>query len=106
MYLLTGSENKEIIAFGEELDYMPNGYPRLVKENVAFVKEFVNVYEVPEIPENVEPGRYCYDEETGFYKNTDYREPEPTIEEQVATLKETQLEQDELIAQLLYGGDE
>lgn len=33
-----------------------------------------NVFEVAELPEKVEPQKYCYTEKKGFYKNEEYRE--------------------------------
>ena len=57
---------------GAELDYLENGYPRLVQENVAFPTDMVNVYEVENIQEGVEVEKYCYTPEKGFYKNENY----------------------------------
>ena len=78
MYLITVKDDNRIMMMGEALDYMSNGYPRLVNENVAFVKEDVNVHEVAEVPSEVIPEKYCYTAEQGFYLNPDWVEPDPT----------------------------
>lgn len=74
MYLICNKEDNRIFETGQELDYLSNGYPRLIDKNIAFPTEMVNVYEVAEIPENVEAEKYCYTEEKGFYENENYRE--------------------------------
>lgn len=78
MYIITNSEDNIIIANGKHLDYMINGYPRLIDENVAFPTELVNVYVVSEVPSEVIPEKYCYTEAEGFYINPDWIEPDPT----------------------------
>lgn len=61
--------------FGEALDYLPSGYPRLINENIAFVNDCVYVYEVSELPQEVEAEKYCYTKADGFYPNPNYHEP-------------------------------
>ena len=78
MYLIIVKEDNRITAMGKTLDYMSNGYPRLIDENVAFPTELVNVYEVSEVPSDVIPEKYCYTEAEGFYINPNYVEPDPT----------------------------
>ena len=80
MFVITTKEDMGyiILRIGEILDYMSNGYPRLVNENVAFVKENVNVHEVSEVPSEVIPEKYCYTEADGFYINPNWVEPDPT----------------------------
>ena len=78
MYLITVKEDNRIIMVGEALDYMSNGYPRLVDEDIGFPIDMVNVYEVSEMPSEVIPEKYCYTESEGFYINPDYVEPDPT----------------------------
>ena len=34
----------------------------------------INYYNIEEIPEGVEPNKYCYTPEQGFFKNTNYKE--------------------------------
>lgn len=80
MYLITVKEDNSnrIMMMGEALDYMSNGYPRLVNENVAFPDWMVNVHEVSEVPSEVIPEKYCYTEADGFYINPNWVEPDPT----------------------------
>ena len=75
MVIITVKEDNRILNIGKELDYMDNGYPRIVEKNIAFPTEMVNVYELEEIPENIEPEKYCYTTEKGFYENESYEEP-------------------------------
>ena len=86
MYIITEKNRKEILGMGKCLDYMENGYPRLIEENIAFPTEMVDIYEVETVPEEVELFKYCYDTEQGFYFNPDWREPTPP--EQLYTLDE------------------
>ncbi|MDV3426735.1 MAG: hypothetical protein LIR50_06035 [Bacillota bacterium] len=72
MYVITNKEDNKLINMGEKLDYLENGYPRLINEKVAFPTGLVNVYEVGEIPEGVEAEKYCYTAEDGFYRNENY----------------------------------
>lgn len=74
-YIITVKEDNRILAMGRELDYMDNGYPRLIEENVAFPIQLVNVYGPVAVPEEVEPEKYCYDG-TDFTLNPNYKEPE------------------------------
>ena len=98
MYVITAKPTEQhekgenrILMMGEEMDYMDNGYPRLVKENVAFPSFMVNVNGEPvpdgetsdkpvpapiAVPEGVEPEKWCYTKAEGFYLNPDYEEPE------------------------------
>ena len=80
MFIITVKEDNSnrIMMMGEHLDYMSNGYPRLIDENVAFPTEMVDVHEVESVPSEVMPEKYCYTESDGFYINPDYIEPDPT----------------------------
>lgn len=64
--------------------------------------EKINVYEVEEIPENVERAKYCYTEEKGFYENENYVEPKPEItnEELMEQITNLQL----ALAEVIEGG--
>ena len=75
MFIITKKEDNEILMMGMELDYMENGYPRLVDYDVAFYPEYIDVHEVSEVVEGVEIHKYCYTEEDGFYPNPNYVEP-------------------------------
>lgn len=50
--------------------------------------EKINVYEVEEIPGEVEIAKYCYTEEQGFYKNENYVEPEEPVEKRLKLVEE------------------
>ena len=80
MYIITSKENNMILNFGNTLDYMSNGYPRLTEEDIYFPTEFVNVHQNVEVSDEVKanPSKYCYIESEGFYLNPDYVEPDPT----------------------------
>ena len=48
-------------------------------------------YEVENLPDDLDPqslNKYCYSEEKGFYKNQNYTEPEPPVEEKVSDLQD------------------
>lgn len=77
MYIIVRKEDNVILGLGKTLDYLDNGYPRLVEEDVAFVSDAVNVFEVDSIPEGVEPVKYCYTKAEGFYINPNWKEPNP-----------------------------
>ena len=80
MFLITIKEDNSnrIRMMGKRLDYMANGYPRLIDENVAFPTEMVDVHEVESVPDEVIPEKYCYTEADGFYLNPNYVEPDAT----------------------------
>lgn len=80
MFIITTKEDNSniVMMIGEALDYMSNGYPRLVNENVAFPIDMVNIHEVLEVPTEVIPDKYCYTEADGFYINPNWVEPDPT----------------------------
>ena len=73
MYLIINKETLIVEAYGEKLDYMKNGYPRLIDINTAWPTSMVNVVEVAEMPEDMAVHKYCYD--NGFYLNPNWEEP-------------------------------
>lgn len=75
MIIIVNKTDHVFMAFGKKLDYMSNGYPRLIDENVAFPTEMVDIYENVTIPEGVEPNKYCYTPADGFTVNSNYVEP-------------------------------
>lgn len=75
MFIITKKEDDEILMMGRELDYMENGYPRIIDYDVAFYPEYISVNEASEVLEGVEAHKYCYTPEDGFYLNPNYREP-------------------------------
>lgn len=89
MYILTNNKN-EITAISkicERIEEYRN--IKLDDHNIAYAPdEQINIYEVESVAEEISERKYCYTEEQGFYKNPNYREPEPTPEEQIKILKE------------------
>lgn len=79
MVILTKKTDNVIVEIGENLDYMKNGYPRIIEKNVAYPDWSVNVYENIEVPEEVQLHKYCYTETEGFYENPDWVDPEEAI---------------------------
>ena len=74
-YVITNVSDDVFLHYGDVLDHMENGYPRLVNEDVAFSTEMVNVFENVTIPEGVEPIKFLYTEKDGFTANPNYVEP-------------------------------
>lgn len=91
MYVVTNKKTNVIMEMGEKMDYMSNGYPRLVNENIAFPTwmVFVNGEEavdpkIPDtivVPDEVEPAKWCYSREKDFYLNPNYKEVEAEVKE-------------------------
>lgn len=75
MYIITDRNSNKMCAYGEAIGTLDNGYPLLINENVAFPTEMVNVYEVAELPQEVEAEKWCYTEADGFYPNPNWHEP-------------------------------
>lgn len=81
--IVVDNTTKEIIGIGTFKGYWDNGYPIITDANgndCAYVPHSVSLFEVDSIPESVEPFKYCYTEEKGFYENPEYEEPEEPIE--------------------------
>lgn len=81
--ILTNSKNV-IIDVGDKLEVLEDRYQ--LDGNRQIMKEYktqyqdgkvevdvISAFEV-ELPEKVEPQKYCYTEKEGFYKNEEYRE--------------------------------
>ena len=76
MFILT-NKNNEIIEISNTYE-LDEEHRNIIVDNYAIAyapDEKINVYEVEEIPENVERAKYCYTEEKGFYVNENYVEP-------------------------------
>lgn len=74
MILITDKDTNVILNIGEGVKYWDNGYPVLLPQEAAYIKEEVNVYEA-DIPEGVEPYKNCYTEKDGFFDNPNYISP-------------------------------
>lgn len=68
-------ENDVVFHISESLDYQSNGNLLVDNGGLAIAKNIVkNVFEVEEVPSEIEVQKYCYTEENGFYKNENYKE--------------------------------
>lgn len=76
MFLITKKSDDTVIMWGARLDYLDNGYPRLVDENVAFIPEEVNIYDNIIIEDGIEEHKYSYTKDKGFYITTGWLSPE------------------------------
>ena len=77
MLLIVEKKTNSLLDMDSELDYMDNGYPKLVNRDIAFVADDVEVYTDVDMIENIVPGKYCYTSEQGFFENPDWQEPNP-----------------------------
>ena len=75
MIIITAKDTNVYLMSGEHMDYLDNGYPRLIDENTAFPTEMVNVYKDVTIPDGIIPGKYYYKPLDGFTANVNYVEP-------------------------------
>ena len=89
MFILTNKENEIIeISNTYELD---EEHRNINVDNHAIAyapDEKINVFEVEEIPENIEIAKYCSTKEQGFYKNENYVEPEEPVEKRLKLIEE------------------
>lgn len=97
MFVITGKSDNLIYDIGIELDYMDNGYPRIVEKNIAYPDSMVNVHEVESIPDGIEPYKYSYTKDNGFQVNEDYKEP---VNEEAERIKVLESENTLLKAQI------
>ena len=84
-YIITNKDN-EIIHISDTIGYQENGNILVDNGSLAIAKapnEKMGVYEVEDVAEGICERKYCYTEEQGFYKNPNYREPEPTETEKI-----------------------
>lgn len=111
MYIFTRKEDNVIIETANELARWDNGYylldPLHDANNNGRVAipntDDIKMYEVEEIPEEVEIEKYCYTEKDGFYKNENYVEYK-TPEQQMEELNQQITELQEAMAELVEGG--
>ena len=88
MYILT-DKNDVVFYMSETLSHQSNGNLLVDNGNLAIAKYLVkDVFEVEEIPTEVEVQKYCYTAEKGFYKNENYKEPELSDTEKIKQLQE------------------
>lgn len=80
-HILT-NKNNEIIEISNTYE-LDEEHRNIIVDNHAIAygpDEKINVFDVEEIPQEVEIAKYCYTEEKGFYKNENYVEPEEPVE--------------------------
>lgn len=92
MYLITLKENNEILNWDTEMDTLPNGYPRLVNKNAAFVPDIINIDEVDKIPDYVISSKYCFTKSAGFYLNPNWVEPPIPTEQLLSDIEDALVE--------------
>ncbi|HAU86436.1 MAG TPA: hypothetical protein DCW90_13355 [Lachnospiraceae bacterium] len=85
MYVITLKSDDSILGTGKKVEYLSNGYPRLVDGNIIYDVDSVNVYEVSSIPSGINVIQYCYTPSSGFYENPLWFDPENEIH--IATQK-------------------
>lgn len=89
-YILT-NKNNEIIEISNTYELDEEHRNVNVDNNRAIAygpDEVINMFEVEEIPENIQAYKYCYTKEKGFYKNENYVEPEEPIEARLKLMEE------------------
>lgn len=75
MIIIIDKNDNFVIDVGIAVDYLPNGYPRIVERNISFDNNSFNAVEVDNLPNDFEPFKYCYTEADGFYTNPNWHEP-------------------------------
>lgn len=98
MYILV-KENNVIMNITETLNRQEwTNYYLVNNDTLAIPEQFVTaVYEVVDVPTNIEPEKYCYNESDGFYKNENYA-PYYSPEDRIAALED-------MVNMLLLGGE-
>lgn len=88
-HILT-NKNNEIIEISNTYE-LDEEHRNIIVDNHAIAygpDEKINVFDVEEIPQEVEIAKYCYTEEKGFYKNENYVEPEEPVEKRLKLVEE------------------
>lgn len=89
MFIILSKNDHSVVAKCSEVDYLPNGYPIDVKQNISYVSDFFEVLEVESVPAEVELAKFCYTKEKGFYPNPNWVEPKPYTQEQYDAVLES-----------------
>ena len=88
-FVLT-NKNNEIMEISNTYE-LKEDVRNIIVDNYAIAyapDEHINVFEIEEIPENIEIAKYCYTEEKGFYVNENYVEPEEPVEKRLKLVEE------------------
>lgn len=99
MYILTNKENV-VLHITKTLNRQPGtNYYLINNDSLAIPTNFIKeVYNIDDIPENIQEQKYCYTSKKGFYKNENYIEPKESIEEQITDIQIALAELGELIS--------
>lgn len=104
MFIIT-DKNNVVIHFSETKDFQENGNLLIKDGTLAIANNLLNgVYEVEEIPENVQEHKYCFTEEKGFYENENYIAPEPDETTRIRELEQQITDLQLALAELVEGG--
>ena len=77
MVVITSKQENKVFGFGNQLEYLPNGYPVIVDKGVGFALSDIHISEdVHSVPEGVLIGKYLYTPKEGFYIDPNYTEPD------------------------------
>lgn len=75
-YLILSPDDHRIIHISNDLGYQNNGNYLIYGGTLAIPPVICDMAEVESVPEGVEPERWCYTTEAGFYENPNWVEPE------------------------------
>lgn len=87
------STNKPVVEFyTESLQTQSNGNYFIPERNIAIPPHLCEMIEVDSFPDDIEPTKYCYTTEKGFYLNPDWKEPAVALtdEQRDAVVQEIQ----------------
>ena len=102
MYIITESISNIIVMISDMCEDVGDRYK--VSETLYVAKnQYLKVYEVDAVPEEVSTQKYCYTEDDGFYVNPTWAEPVDEIanlKAQIDTLTECILE----MSAVVYAG--
>lgn len=74
MFILV-NENDVVFHLSESLDFQSNGNLLVDNGGLAIAKFLVkDVFEVEDVPSEIEVQKFCYTEDKGFYKNESFKE--------------------------------
>ena len=82
MFIITKKKDNVVEGISETLHYISDtNYVRINNQNLVFNPNSCKIYEIEDVANYVEPEKYCYTEERGFYENPDWVEPvNPEVE--------------------------
>ncbi len=78
-------QNGVVVVISEVAEIVPGGI--YIGNNTIFGDPNANIYDIPDIPPQVKPMEYLYNDKDGFILNPDYVPP-TTVEEQLKSARE------------------